>query len=123
MKESAENYLETILVLGKRLGKVRSIDVVKETGFSKPSISVAMKKLKNSGYIEIDIDGYIFLTELGQKAANQVLDRHTVLVALFNAMGVSPLVADEDACKVEHIISEETFQKIKEYTDTLKNKC
>ncbi len=115
MKESAENYLETILVLSQTLAKVRSIDIVKATGYSKPSISIAMKKLKESGYIDVNDDGSITLTSLGNEQAQFVLERHKVLVSAFIAMGVSPSIADEDACRVEHVISNETFHAIKNY--------
>ncbi len=121
MKESAENYLETILVLENSLDKIRSIDVVKATGFSKPSISIALKKLKNTGYIEIGSSGEILLTGLGRKQANAVLERHNVLIKAFRSFGISEDVAEEDACKVEHVISDETFQKMKEYVNSLEN--
>ncbi len=122
MKESAENYLETILVLEGTLDKIRSIDVVKATGFSKPSISIALKKLKNTGYIEFGSNGEILLTGLGRKQANAVLERHNVLIKAFLSFGVSEEVAEEDACRVEHVISDETFQKMKEYVNSLENK-
>ncbi len=121
MKESAENYLETILVLESSLEKVRSIDIVKATGYSKPSISVAMKKLKQAGLIDIDTDGYIYLSESGRKEASYILERHTILVDAFLEMGISLEVAEEDACRVEHVISEETFTKLKEYFTKRKN--
>ncbi len=120
MKESAENYLETILILENSIKRVRSIDIVNATGFSKPSISVAMKKLKNTGYIEVGQSGEILLTELGRKHATYVLERHHVLVKLFSSFGISPAIAEEDACKVEHVIHEETFLKLKEYVESLK---
>ncbi len=115
MKESAENYLETILVLENAQGKVRSIDIAKAMGFSKPSISVAMKKLKQAGSIDIDVEGYIILTEIGREQATYVLERHTVLMNAFTVMGISKEVAEEDACRVEHVISPETFEKLKEF--------
>ncbi len=120
MKESSENYLETILVLEQKLGKVRSIDIVKETGFSKPSISIAMKKLKNSGHIDIVENGYIRLTDLGKREADYIYERHTVLVETLKSFGVSSEIAQEDACKIEHVISEETFAKLKEYVEKIK---
>ncbi len=120
MKESSENYLETIFVLEQRLGNVRSIDIVKETGFSKPSISIAMKKLKNSGYIDIIEGGFIRLTELGKKEAIYIYQRHTVLVETLVSLGISLEVAQEDACKIEHVISNETFDKLKEYVEKIK---
>ncbi len=115
MKESAENYLETILVLEKTRGTVRSIDIAKAMGFSKPSISVAMKKLKQAGYIDVDTSGSILLTQSGREQASYVLERHTVLVKAFTSMGISETTAEEDACRVEHVISTETFNKIKEF--------
>ncbi len=115
MKESAENYLETILVLEKNLGTVRSVDIAKSMGFSKPSISVAMKKLKQAGYIDVDVNGAILLTQAGREQAAYVLERHTVLVQAFVLMGISQDVAEEDACRVEHVISVETFDKLKAY--------
>ena len=108
--ESAENYLETILSLKERLGMVRSIDIANELGFSKPSVSVAMKKLRESGYIEVDADGYISLLPDGQAVA-----RHRLLTTFFVRLGVSEKIAAQDACKVEHDLSEETFQKIREH--------
>lgn len=120
IKESGENYLETILLLSRTQEYVRSIDIVKTTGFSKPSISIAMKKLKNAGYIEIDLHGHITLTQKGHAQASLVLERHNVLVKTFISMGVSTKTAEEDACKVEHVISDETFQQLKKYTESLK---
>ncbi len=121
MKESSENYLETIFLLEQKMENVRAIDIVKETGFSKPSISIAMKKLKASGYIEITDNGYICLTELGRKEANYIYERHTVLVQSLTLLGVSLETAQEDACKIEHIISQESFEKLKEFIE--KNKA
>ncbi len=113
--ESAENYLETILSLKERLGMVRSIDIANELGFSKPSVSVAMKKLRESGYIEVDADGYISLLPDGQAVAQRIYERHRLLTTFFVRLGVSEEIAAQDACKVEHDLSEETFQKIKEH--------
>lgn len=113
--ESAEDYLEKILMLKERLGQVRSIDIALELGFSKPSISIAMKKLRESGYIEMDPDNFITLTENGMKIAKKVYTRHQLLSQLLIHIGVSPKTAEEDACKIEHDISEETFHRIREY--------
>ena len=113
--ESAENYLETILVLQKKLGHVRSIDIADELSFSKPSVSVAMKKLRTNGYIEVDKDGYISLLESGQEIAEKIYERHTFLSDWLTALGVSPQTAAEDACKIEHVISAETFNILKEH--------
>ena len=113
--ESAENYLETILSPKERLGMVRSIDIANELGFSKPSVSVAMKKLRESGCIEVDADGYISLLPDGQAVAQRIYERHRLLTTFFVRLGVSEEIAAQDACKVEHDLSEETFQKIKEH--------
>lgn len=111
--ESRENYLETILMLSSKMSSVRSIDIAHELNFSKPSVSIAMKNLKQQGYINI-IDGKIELTDIGKKIALNVYEKHEVLTKLFIKLGVSPIVAEEDACKIEHIISDETFEKIKD---------
>lgn len=113
--ESAEDYLEAILVLKERLGMVRSIDIVKEKNFKKPSVSVAMKKLRENGYIEMDHEGFITLTEKGLAIASSVYSRHRLLTRFFVALGVNEQTAAADACKIEHDISEETFQKILEH--------
>ena len=110
--ESAEDYLESILILKERRGVVRSIDIVNELGYSKPSVSIAMKKLRENGYISMDVDGSITLKESGQKIAERIYHRHRTITHLFTLLGVSPDVAAEDACKVEHDLSEETFEKI-----------
>ena len=111
--ESAENYLEAILSLHERHGLVRSIDIANELHFSKPSVSVAMKKLRESGYIEMDKDGLISLLPAGEEIAKRIYERHQLLTRFFTYLGVSPEVAAADACKIEHDLSEETFQKIK----------
>ena len=114
-QESIEDYLETILILKNKLGIVRSIDIVNEMGYSKPSISVAMKNLKAKELIFMDKEGHISLTEKGLNLANNVYERHIVLTNALISIGVSEQTAKEDACRVEHDISEETFLKIKEY--------
>ena len=111
--ESAENYLETILILSKRLGKVRSIDIASELSYSKPSVSVAMKNLRTNDYIEVDPEGYITLLEKGRVIAEKMYERHTLLSDWLTALGVDPVVAAEDACRIEHVISEETFEAFK----------
>lgn len=111
--ESAEDYLERILILQEEKGKVRSIDIAKDMGFSKPSISVAMKKLKEAGLILIDEHGYITLTKEGHVIADRTYERHRVLKKVLIDIGVDPKIAEKDACKVEHVISEETFAAIK----------
>ena len=114
---SAEDYLETILVLQERRGSVRSIDIVNELGYSKPSVSIAMKKLRESGYISMAADGCITLNDSGLEIANRIYRRHKYLTRLFTLLGVSESVAAEDACKVEHDLSDETFTKIREFLD------
>lgn len=112
---SAEDYLEAILVIQKRRGSVRSVDIANELGFSKPSVSVAMKKLRESGCIEMDAAGGIRLLPAGEEIAEHIYERHRTLADFFVYLGVSEEVASADACKVEHDLSEETFQKIKEH--------
>ena len=113
--ESAEDYLESILSLRIRQGNVRSIDIANDLNFSKPSVSIAMKKLRESGYIQVDSDGFITLLPEGEEIAQRVYERHRLLTDLFIRLGVDPDVAAADACKVEHDLSAETFQKIKEH--------
>ena len=112
--ESAEDYLETILILKNRLGQVRSIDIVREMNFSKPSISIAMKRLRENGYIEMDAEGYITLLPPGLEIAQNIYARHRLLTEFLIQLGVSPETAAVDACKIEHDISQETYQKILE---------
>ena len=119
IQESAENYLETILILQKRNGMVRSVDIASELSFSKPSVSVAMKNLRLNGYIEIDRDGHIFLLEKGQEIAEKIYERHRLLSDYLTALGVDPVVAKEDACRIEHVISNETFAAIKAHVNHL----
>lgn len=113
--ESAENYLETILILKNRIGAVRSIDIVNELEFSKPSVSIAMKNLRENGYIEMDSKGYITLAESGREIAEKMYERHTFLSSWLMTLGVDPKVAVQDACRMEHIISAESFEAIKKY--------
>ena len=117
IRESAENYLETILILSQRKGKgeVRSIDIVNELEFSKPSVSVAMKNLRENGYITVDKDGYIRLTDKGLEIAEKMYERHTLLSQWLIKLGVDEKVAVEDACRMEHVISAESFSAIKDY--------
>lgn len=115
IQESAENYLETILIIHNRQGNVRSIDIANELGFSKPSVSVAMKNLRTNGYIEVDKDGFITLLDKGREIADKIYERHTLLSTWLVRMGVSPEVAAEDACRIEHVISAETFERLKEH--------
>ncbi len=111
--ESAENYLETILVLSKRHGTVRSVDVAHELNFSKPSVSIAMKKLRERELIEFDENGSILFLPEGRRIAEAIYDRHVTLSKALQLLGVDPAVADADACKIEHIISEETYQHVR----------
>lgn len=120
--ESAENYLETILMLKKDNGSVRSIDIAHELGFSKPSVSVAMKNLRENGYITVENGGEINLTDAGLEIANKMYERHTLLTGWLTALGVSPETAAEDACKIEHVISVESFEAIKAHERLHKNK-
>lgn len=113
IQESAENYLETILVLKNRNGAVRSIDIANELGFSKPSVSVAMKNLRENGYIEVDPSGYITLLDSGRKIAEKIYERHTTISKWLMSIGVDEKNAVEDACRIEHIISSESFEAIK----------
>lgn len=110
--ESAEDYLESILILQEQCGQVRSIDIVNKLGFSKPSVSIAMKKLRESGYINMASDGRITLNDSGLEIASRIYERHKTITRLFELLGVSPDQAAADACKVEHDLSEETFGRI-----------
>jgi len=113
--ESSEDYLEAILMLREQLGKVRSIDIVYKLGYSKPSISIAMKKLREKGLVNMDADGYITLTDEGLKIARHTYTRHKVLTCFFENIGVNPKTAENDACKIEHDISDETFKRLREF--------
>ena len=113
--ESAENYLETILVLHQRKGSVRSIDIANELEFSKPSVSVAMKNLRLKGYIEMDASGLIHLLPEGRAVAEAVLEKHRLMTQFLMALGVREEVAAEDACRIEHVLSDESFEAIKEH--------
>lgn len=115
--ESAEDYLERILVIQKEKGHVRSIDIANDMNFSKPSVSVAMKKLRENGYIIVDENGFITLTELGKEVANKTYERHIVLTNALMKLGVSESNAKADACKIEHDLSEESFQAIKKFME------
>lgn len=111
--ESAENYLETILMIKNKKGFVRSIDIANELDFSKPSVSVAMKNLRENGFIDVDSNGYITLLDKGQEIAEKMYERHTTLSKWLIGLGVPEAIAVEDACRIEHIISVETFEAIK----------
>ena len=120
IQESAENYLETILILKKQKGAVRSIDIVNWMEYSKPSISVAMKRLRQNGYIQMDPSGYITLTEAGRAIAERVYERHQVLSRMLMELGVSEETALKDACRMEHVLSQESFEKIRSHGEGTK---
>lgn len=113
VNESAENYLETILMLSKKLPVVRSVDVANELGFKKSSVSIAMKNLREKNHITVTDAGYIYLTESGKEIADMIFERHELLTSWLISLGVPEEIASEDACKVEHVISKETFEAIK----------
>ena len=115
--ESGEMYLETIHVLEKKTGKVRSIDISEHMGYSKPSVSRAVGLLKKDAYITVDKDGYISLTEAGRRVAEKIYERHTVLSQMLMRLGVSEKTAMEDACRLEHAISDESFDAIKKHIE------
>ena len=112
IRESGEDYLESILRLREQGKAVRSIDIVSDLGYSKPSVSVAMKKLRESGYIQVEDNGVIALTPAGEAVAHRTWERHRTLTAFFVRLGVDPKIAEQDACKVEHDLSDETFDKL-----------
>ena len=115
LQESGEMYLETILILSRKGGTVRSIDISEYMGYSKPSVSRAVGLLKNDAFITVDKDGHITLTDKGLAQAEKILSRHTLLTQMLVSLGVSPETASADACRIEHVISDETFCAIKQY--------
>lgn len=115
MRESGEMYLETILILSNQQNSVRSIDIAEYMNYSKPSISRAVNNLKNDGYIIIDARGNIALTKNGREIAEKIYERHTILTEMFESLGVSKETATDDACKIEHVISDETFNAFKKH--------
>ena len=117
IKESAENYLETILMLKNEKGFVRSIDIANELGVTKPSVSVAMKSFREEGFITVDDTGGISLTEKGMEIAHKVYEKHKIIAKALMAIGVSKKTAYEDSCKIEHDISNETFEKLKAFLE------
>ena len=119
--KSGEDYLEAILMIQESRGACRSIDVARQLGVSKPSVSVAMGHLRDDGMVVMDQDGFLCLTEAGRAIAEEIYSRHRVLTDFFRAIGVPPQVAEEDACKIEHDLSSETFQRLKEYIQTASN--
>ena len=122
LQESGQMYLETIYVLLQKSNRVRAIDVCEQLGYSKPSVSRALGILKSGEYITVDQDGFIAMTESGREVAEKVYERHTVLSGLLTALGVSEEIASEDACRIEHIISDESFEAIKRYLEQTQSK-
>ena len=120
INESAENYLETILILSKRLPVVRSVDIATELGFKKSSVSVAMKHLREKNHITVTDAGFIYLTEEGKKIADMIYERHDILTRCLSSLGVPADIAEEDACRIEHVISTESFRAIKKYAEERK---
>ena len=119
LQESGEMYIETIYVLSQSSGFVRAVDVGERMGFSKPSVSRALKILRENGYITVDTKGGITLTKAGRDVAERMYERHHVISSLLMKIGVDPDIAIEDSCKIEHVISEDTFNKIKELASKL----
>ncbi len=119
--ESAEDYLEKILMLKEQKGVVRSIDIANAMGYSKPSISIAMKHLRENGYITMDQDNHIELTDAGRAIAERIYNRHLTLTMLLTRLGVPKEIAEKDACKIEHDLSPETFDALKRCEEMLKN--
>lgn len=120
MGESAENYLETIFILGKKKSSVRSVDIATELGYSKPSVCVAMRNLREKGFITTDGDGSISLTERGMEIAEKIYQRHETITNWLIRIGVSEDQAAIDACRIEHVISHESFECLRKYEDDLK---
>ena len=120
LQESGEMYLETIYVLSKANAHVRSVDISEHMGYSKPSVSRAVSILKQEGYILVDADGFITLTDSGRTVAEKIFERHTLLSGILIRLGVSPEVAADDACKIEHAISDESFEAIKRHIQITK---
>lgn len=119
LQESGEMYLETILILSKSSQSVRSIDVGEYMGYSKPSVSRAVGLLKNAGYITVEKDGSLILTENGRKTAENIYEKHTTLTTLLKNLGVDEKIASEDACKIEHVISDVSFEAIKKLAEKI----
>lgn len=119
IRESAEDYLESILVLQQKKGQVRSVDVAGELGVSKPSVSVAMRHLRENGYVVMNEGGLLSLTDQGRQIAERVYERHRLLTSWLVALGVNADTAADDACRIEHVISAESFEKIKQYVTRL----
>ena len=120
LQESGEMYLETIFILSKSNPHVRSIDVVEYMGFSKPSVSRAISLLRSGGYVNMDKDGYLTLTDAGKEVAEKMYERHSPLTGFLTALGVSEATASTDACKIEHHVSDESFEAIKNFVTGIK---
>ena len=121
LQESGEMYLESIYMLTKTKGAVRSIDIVEYMNYSKPSVSRAVKLLKNGNFITINEQGYISLTEQGREVAEKIVERHTLITKFLISLGVNKETSAEDACKIEHVISDESFEAIKKYANKISN--
>ena len=121
MNESAENYLETILILSQKLPVVRSVDIANELGFKKSSVSIAMKNLREKNHITVTDAGFIYLTESGKEIADMIYERHQTITSLLVSLGVPSDIAAEDACKMEHYMSDETFQAMKSHAEKTNN--
>ncbi len=119
IQESGEMYLETILVLSKKLANVRSIDVANHMNYSKPSVSRGVGILKEDGYVIMDDSGFLTLTQAGKAIAEKIYERHLLLSDILERIGVTPETAVKDACRIEHVISDETFEKLKEYREKM----
>lgn len=117
--KSAEDYLETMLMLKEQNGYIRSVDIAAHLGVTKPSVSTAMKRLRESGYIEMDRTGYITVTDKGMDIAEKVYTRHKTLTRLFVSLGINPRTAEDDACSIEHDISDETFDALRKLTEQI----
>ncbi len=111
---SGEDYLEAVLMLQKKTGMVRSVDLARHMGFSKPSISHAVGILRKEGFLTVDADGYLHLTETGREVAEKIYERHCVITSGLVSLGVEPAQAEQDACRMEHVVSDESFQKLRE---------
>ena len=118
IQESAEMYLETIISLQNKKGNVRAIDISREMGFSRPTVSIAVHKLEENGYLKIDENGFISLLPPGKEIAEKILERHNILKTIFIRLGVSEKTAEKDACRIEHVISEETFDCLKKHINS-----
>lgn len=118
INESSENYLEAILLLSKKLPVVRAVDIANELDFKKPSVSIAMKNLREKNQITVSEQGFIYLTESGKEIAEMIYERHLLISAWLEKLGVPAEIAAEDACRIEHVISKESFEAVKNYVNT-----